>query len=107
MSSAKDRFYGSRLWKRMRLAVMERDGWRCRHCGDYLRRLVVHHVKPAIQFGEVTADAWRMANCVTLCWRCHEKEHRGRGGRRLPRRSRNPKRNAWAEAVRERMASIN
>jgi hypothetical protein len=30
-------------WQRLRLKIMERDGWRCRDCGRNDRALNVHH----------------------------------------------------------------
>lgn len=56
-----------------RLAVLERDGWRCRLCGTS-RTLTCHHVVPRSECRmagrlDLLVDA---RNGATLCARCHE-----------------------------------
>ena len=58
-------------WRRLRLAVFERDGWRCRKCG-LARRLECDHVKPLRQGGAM----WDMENLQTLCVNCHKEKSR-------------------------------
>jgi len=57
-------------WAALRLAVLERDHYRCVYCGstDYLD---VHHIRPRQQQG---AD--QMNNLVTLCRSCHLRTSR-------------------------------
>jgi 5-methylcytosine-specific restriction endonuclease McrA len=50
--------------------VLERDGWRCQHCGNS-QNLQVHHIRFRSQLGDDTAE-----NLVTLCANCHEQIHR-------------------------------
>lgn len=52
-------------WRRLRRAVLERDGWRCVKCGR-AGRLEVDHIKPAREGG---TDA--LTNLQALCRPCH------------------------------------
>lgn len=58
--------YATARWKRVRLAVIDRDGRRCTECGG-AGRLEVHHVRP-IQAGGAPFD---LDNLRTVCRRCH------------------------------------
>jgi 5-methylcytosine-specific restriction endonuclease McrA len=49
--------------------VLERDNWRCQHCGS-MRNLHVHHIIFRSQMG---SDADQ--NLITLCSTCHGKQH--------------------------------
>ena len=59
--------YKSRRWRRMRLAVLRRDGYRCRESARYGKRVeatTVHHVWPAMhdrRTGRLTmlGESWR------------------------------------------------
>ena len=53
-------------WRRIRAAVLERDGFRCRRCGAR-RGLTAHFLKGGMA-GPHTAN---LADYVTLCQRCH------------------------------------
>ena len=58
------------VWRK---AVFERDGYRCRDCGDDRGgNLRAHHEKPVKNFPELAHD---VANGVTLCHICHELRH--------------------------------
>jgi ATP-dependent DNA helicase RecQ len=61
-----------RAWQVVRRIVLERDGWRCRECGEQAPRgeLDVHHLIPRSAGGEDVAS-----NCVTLCDGCHAGRH--------------------------------
>ena len=61
-----------RRYAALRRVVLERDGWRCQHCGS-LRNLDVHHVKRRSALGD---DA--EANLITVCRDCHQILHRAR-----------------------------
>ncbi len=69
---------------RVRLGVLERDGWRCQSCGlvDRSGRLLeVDHVVP-VAFGGGDGEG----NAVTLCVSCHRRKSAREAG--LARHSR-------------------
>jgi len=59
-------------WQKKRLRIFQRDGWRCRRCGDTKNTLVVHHLKYTTKYPWNEPDK----NLITWCERCHKKEHR-------------------------------
>ena len=59
-----------RPWRRFRLDILYRDGYRCTKCGR-AGRLEVHHVKP-LEHGGAAFDP---DNCVTVCRDCHALAH--------------------------------
>ena len=66
-------------WKRVRRAAIERDGYRCRHCGTARpgRSFEVDHIRPLSEGG----SAFDMENLQTLCRPCHfDKTTLDRGG---------------------------
>ena len=62
-----------RQWGKVRLKVLDRDGWRCQKCGK-AGRLEVDHIK-ALEHGGAVYDE---SNLQTLCRGCHLERHRGR-----------------------------
>ena len=72
---------GSR-WEATRLAVFDRDGWRCWTCGAP-GALEGHH-REALADGGAEYD---LDNVVTLCRSCHIEHHRTGA---------DPEREAWA-----------
>ena len=70
-----------RKWGKVRLKVLDRDGWRCQTCGK-AGRLEVDHIKPMENGGTV----YDMTNLQTLCRGCHlAKSLIERGGGPTPR----------------------
>jgi len=67
-------------YRRLSRQVLERDGWRCQHCGR-LTELQIHHI---VRRSELGGDAEE--NLITLCGHCHKLMHRHRDsrGRILP-----------------------
>ena len=59
-----------RAWAAIRLAILERDAWRCQCCGK-AGRMEVHHVKAVSDGGSND-----LANLETLCVGCHLDHHR-------------------------------
>lgn len=57
------------VYKVLCVAVLERDGWKCRRCG-YRQNLHVHHIVFRSQMG--VDESW---NLVTVCSECHDKIH--------------------------------
>lgn len=83
--------YNGRRWRRLRLAVLERDGWRCAYCSA--------PIDPAAPTGtawapsvdhvvEVSAGGGDVAGNLRACHvRCNtRKELERRAGRRYPAR---------------------
>jgi len=64
---------GVESYRRLHQQVLERDGWRCQHCGR-LDELQVHHIQLRSRLGD---DA--ESNLITLCAKCHQDAHQ-RGG---------------------------
>jgi 5-methylcytosine-specific restriction endonuclease McrA len=56
-------------YRQLHQQVLERDGWRCQHCGG-LTDLQIHHVGSRSSLGD-DADQ----NLITLCVGCHEDVH--------------------------------
>lgn len=62
-------------WKRLRLAVLRRDAYRCQECKRYGRfkdANVVHHVLPCEYFEQYEWETW---NLISLCTKCHDSMH--------------------------------
>jgi len=83
-SSRQSRGYG-RAWDRLRLSVLQRDHFICRHCDardKVTQASQVHHVVSRARGGSDD-----MANLVSLCSACHEATHIvERGGKPKPAR---------------------
>lgn len=62
-------------WQKMRLEIMQRDGWACQSCLSTDRTLNVHH-----RWYENGKEPWEyeLKALVTLCEQCHELESKGR-----------------------------
>ncbi len=56
-------------YQRICRAVLERDGWRCQHCG-VMRNLQVHHLTFRSHGGSNS-----LANLIVLCADCHRATH--------------------------------
>lgn len=63
--------YGRRAWRRVRAAVLHRDGHRCRVCG-HAGRLEVHHLDPLWRSAGNPFDPARL---VAICRACHFRAH--------------------------------
>ena len=53
------------LWRRVRLKVMDRDGWRCQTCGHVGREC--DHITPLSKGGA----EYDLSNLQCLCRTCH------------------------------------
>lgn len=69
-------------WQKMRLKVMERDGFRCAICGDDTKMLAAHHrwygqIKDEETGNIRNRHPWEydIKDLVTICSDCHESEH--------------------------------
>jgi len=63
--------YGSKKWSQVRSEILKRDGYKCQKCGS-TKNLQVHHIVRVVDGGESDPD-----NLITLCEKCHRKEHFG------------------------------
>ena len=78
-------------WKALRLAALERDGWRCVECGER-RGLEVDHVLPVRDRPDLS---YSLGNLQCLCGRCHARKTRLEVGHvALP-----PARQAWRDLL--------
>lgn len=59
----------SKVWRRVRLAIFERDGWRCRYCGDTEGPFECDHVLPISRGGSNDES-----NLATACRRCNRSK---------------------------------
>ena len=72
---AKSNWYESTRWKRVRAAVMRRDGYLCRVSIRYGRREpaeLVYHIFPREEFPEYQ---WCMWNLISVTKSAHNKLH--------------------------------
>lgn len=60
-----------REFVKIRGIVLDRDDYTCVHCGN-TDRIQVHHIQALSAGGDNMAD-----NLITLCYKCHMKEHEG------------------------------
>ena len=81
MASSRRKGLSSSRWERLRLEILDRDGYRCKACGK-AGKLEVDHVVPMWQGGE----KWDPANLQTLCVGCHIAKTRGEFSRPDPAR---------------------
>ena len=65
------RAIGSGKWKKIRITVLDRDGWQCAICSRPAD--TVDHIFPRIKGG----DMWALDNLQSLCKSCNSRK----GGR--------------------------
>ena len=65
-----------KAYRDWRKAVFVRDGYICVRC-DSNDRLETHHIK---EFSKYKKLRFNVKNGETLCYTCHKKEHKKRGG---------------------------
>ncbi|RWR53330.1 HNH endonuclease [Sinirhodobacter huangdaonensis] len=83
----------TKRWAVLRQVILERDGWKCRCCGDR-RRLEIDHIQPVRLRPDL---AFEPRNLQALCPRCHTKKTRLEVGHK----EKSPARKAWDRAVAE------
>lgn len=66
--------YSSPRWRKLRVKILERDGYRCCSCGG-VGRFEVDHVKPTGP-KEVGEAFFNEDNLQTLCKSCHSQKTR-------------------------------
>lgn len=62
----------SSAWKKLRLVVLNRDGWRCTSCGIEVEgfNATVDHIEPFVSAGVSNV----MHNLTTLCRSCNSSK---------------------------------
>lgn len=80
--STKNAVYHTEEYKKMRKAVIERDGGRCVKCGS-AKNIQIDHVKAKSTNLDLIFE---MANLRCLCKRCHSKEQTSIAYRRFNRK---------------------
>lgn len=68
-------YYGKN-WLSKRKERLEKDNYKCQHCGTE-EDLHVHHVKPRREYKKVE-DANTINNLITLCISCHPRAEAGK-----------------------------
>ncbi len=68
----------TKRWKVLRMEILERDGFRCKHC-DCGGRLEVDHIKPVRTHPDLS---YTPENLQALCPSCHTKKTRIECGHR-------------------------
>ena len=74
-------------WRKLRLAVLDAQGWTCQRCGGWGHN--VDHIKPMDDGGAV----YELANLQCLCKKCHIQKTK------LENRPPIPERDAWEERL--------
>lgn len=95
-------------YKKWRNEVYKRDGWTCRNCKDKPRRIVAHHIKSFTAFPKLR---FNVDNGITLCRKCHKKEHSEIGletrfGSRLYHDKKNPHTQVFIEIINSNMGGF-
>lgn len=78
-----DPFYHSGRWKAFAESIRRRDRYKCQLCKRFGKDVpgnIVHHIKEREEYPELAYDP---NNCVTLCEKCHNKMHPGKGRKSL------------------------
>lgn len=68
-------FYNTERWKRLRRAILQRDGWKCQLAlanGKNEPAVVVHHIFPRSEYPEFQYEPW---NLISLSWAAHNMMH--------------------------------
>ena len=66
-----NRAIGSGKWKKLRITILDRDGWQCAVCGRPAH--TVDHIVPRVKGG----DMWSPDNLQSMCKSCNSSK----GGR--------------------------
>jgi 5-methylcytosine-specific restriction endonuclease McrA len=66
-----ERALGSGKWKKLRIQILDRDGWQCALCNAPATS--VDHIFPRVKGGEM----WALDNLQSLCKSCNSRK----GGR--------------------------
>ena len=62
-------------WQKKRLKILERDEWRCQHCGNEKETLAVHH---PVYINGLEPWEYKDKDLQTLCDKCHKLDREWR-----------------------------
>lgn len=93
--SLNHRALNARRWAALRLAIFNRDGYRCRQCGK-AGRLECHHVRPLESFPD--QDPYDPDGLRALCRPCHFAATEAAQAEQQPAEVQ-----AWRRLMKERM----
>ena len=68
-------FYKSKAWKRIRKAVLARDGYQCQIAKRYGKNVpaeVVHHIMPLDEYPQYRLESW---NLISVSAKTHNELH--------------------------------
>lgn len=68
-------FYHTKRWHRLRLAILQRDGWKCQFAAQNGRSepaVTVHHIFPLSEYPEYKWEPW---NLISLSYTAHDMMH--------------------------------
>ena len=68
-------FYKSKRWKRLRAAVLARDGYKCAESARYGKNIpanTVHHIFPMSDYPQYRWESW---NLISLSQKVHDEMH--------------------------------
>lgn len=71
----KEKFYKSKKWERKRNNILRRDDYLCQHCKWYGTRREAETVHHIIHLEDDPSLALVDSNLISLCKKCHNKEH--------------------------------
>lgn len=80
ISSERQRFNASNEAKKWREYVFKRDKYTCQSCGQVGGTLNAHHIKQFATHPKLRLD---INNGITLCEKCHRKEHKKNGKKKV------------------------
>ncbi len=69
--------YARSAWKELIKVILKRDNYTCQQCGNKNGKFNVHHIKKWSRFPLLRFSP---SNLITLCIKCHKKEHSKKGG---------------------------
>ena len=76
--------YKNVRYQRARQVALRRDKYLCQECrrfGRTVEATTTHHIKHVEDNPEL---AFKASNLISLCAKCHNKQHPEKGGRRYP-----------------------
>jgi hypothetical protein len=89
-----NREIGSGKWKKLRITILDRDGWQCASCGRPAH--TVDHIIPRVKGG----DMWSPDNLQSMCKSCNS----AKGGRFFSHKATPPV--SWESSLPETIRTV-